>query len=49
MDPVRAGSRLLLHYRRASRHRTLRYPTLPYRTLSAFPCTMPILFCVFLT
>jgi hypothetical protein len=36
MDPVRAGSRLPLHYRRAtSPHPTLPYPDRTYRTLHA--------------
>ena len=50
MDSVRAGSRLPLHYRRAtSPHPTLPYPDRTYRTLPACPCTMPILLCVSLT
>ena len=54
MDPVRAGSRLPLHYRRRTLHHTLRYPTLPYpdrtyRTLPAYPCTISIFLCVPLT
>ncbi len=36
MDPVRAGSRIPLHYRRAtSPHPTLPYPDWTYRTLLA--------------
>jgi hypothetical protein len=50
MDPVRAGSRLPLYYRRAtSPYPTLPYPDRTYSTLPACPCTMPILFCVSLT